>query len=71
MADECTDVSNIEQLVICIYWVSKEMTVCMECISLTPVAQTNADTIVICINDVLLRVNLKIQDAHAMMDARP
>ena len=29
-ADESTDVSNIEQLVICIRWVDKEMTVCEE-----------------------------------------
>ena len=28
MADESTDASNIEQLVICILWVDKEMTVC-------------------------------------------
>ena len=28
MADESTDASNIEQLVICICWVDKEMTVC-------------------------------------------
>ena len=30
MADESTDVSNSEQLVICIRWVDKEMTVCKE-----------------------------------------
>ena len=29
-----------------------------------PVAQTNADTIVSCIKDVLLRMNLRIQDAR-------
>ena len=28
-----------------------------------PVAQTNADTIVVCIKDVLLHMNLRIQDA--------
>ena len=64
MADESTDVSNIEHLVICICWVDKEMIVCEEYIGLMPVAQTNADLIVICMNDVLLRVNLKIQDAR-------
>ena len=29
-----------------------------------PVAQTNADTIVVCIKDVLLHMNLRIQDFH-------
>ena len=47
MTDESTDASNIEQLVICIHWVDKEMTVCDEYIGLMPVAQTNADTIVV------------------------
>ena len=55
MADETSDASNIEQLVICI-WVDKEMIVCEEYIGLMPVAQTNADTIVICMNDVLLQM---------------
>ena len=63
MADESTYIS-IEQLEICIYWVDKQITVCEEYISLMPVAQTNADTIVICIKDVLLSMNLRIQDAH-------
>ena len=73
MADESTDASNIEQLVICICWVDKEMTVCKEYIGLMPVAQTNADTVVICIKDVLLHMNLRIQDlvGSAMMDVRP
>ena len=64
MADESTDASNIEQLVNCICWVDKEMTVCEEYIGLMSVTQTNADTIVICIKDVLLRMNVRIQDAH-------
>ena len=34
-----------------------------EYIGLMPVAQTNADTIVVCIKDVLLHMNLRIQDA--------
>ena len=61
MADESTDASNIEQLVIPI-WVDMEMTVCEEYIGLMPVAQTNADTIVVCIRDVLL--DLRIHDAR-------
>ena len=59
-----TDESNIEQLVICLCWVDKEMTVCEECIGLLPVAQTNADTIIVCFNDVLLHMNLRIEDVQ-------
>ena len=64
---------NIEQLVICTYWVYKEMTACEKYIGLMPVAQTNADTIVVCIKDVLVLMNLRIQDARgsAMMDVQP
>ena len=40
------------------------MRVCWEYIGLLPVAQTNRDTVVICIKDVLLLMNLKIQDAR-------
>ena len=58
------DASNIEGLVICIHWVDKEMTVCEEYIGLMPVTQTEADTIVVCIKDVLLCMNLGIQDTH-------
>ena len=40
------------------------MIVCKEYIDLMPVAQTNADTKVICTKDVLLHVNIRIQDAR-------
>ena len=63
MADESTDAGNIEQLVIYIRWMDKEMTVCDKFIGLMPVTQTNADTIVVCIKDVLLCMNLS-QEAH-------
>ena len=49
MADDSPDASNIEQLVICIRWVDKEMIVCEEYIGLMAVAQTNAGKIVLCI----------------------
>ena len=39
------------------------MTVCEEYISLMPIAQRNTDIIVVCIKDVLLHMNLRIQDA--------
>ena len=55
---------NNEQLVICIHWVDKERKVCQEYTGMLPVALTNADTIVACIKDVLLHMNLRIQDAR-------
>ena len=64
MADESIDASNIEQLVICIRWVDKEMRVHDNYIGLMPVAQTNADTIVSCNKDALLHMNIRIQDAR-------
>ena len=64
MADESTDVSNIEQLVICICWLDKEREVCEEYIVLMAVSHTNADTIVICIKDVLVHMDLRVQDAR-------
>ena len=53
----------IEKRVIYICWVDKEMTVCEKCGPI-PVAQTNADTIVVCIKFVLLCMNLRIRYAH-------
>ena len=64
MADESTDASKIVQRVICICWVDKEMTVYEKYIGLMPVTQTSADTIVVCIKDVLLHMNFRIQDAR-------
>ena len=64
ITEESTDASNIEQLLMCICWVDKEMVACEEYIGQMPVTQTNADTIVVCIKDVLLHMNLRIQDAR-------
>ena len=73
MIDKGTDANSMGQLVICIHWVDKEMTVCEEYIGLMPVAKTNADTIVVCIKDLLLRKNIRIKMLvrSAMMDVRP
>ena len=70
MADESTDASKIVQRVICICWVDKEMTVYDEYIGLMLVTQTSADTIVVCIRDVLLHMNFRIKMlmGSAMMD---
>ena len=62
MADDSTDASNIEQLVICIHWWTRREYA--RNILVMPVTKTNADTIVVCIKDMLLCMNLRIQDAH-------
>ena len=46
MADETADVSNTEQLVICLRWVDDDLQAHEEYIGMTPVADTKADTIV-------------------------
>ena len=57
MADESTDVSNIEQLVSnCIHWVDKEMTVWE--IHWSDGSRSDKNALVVCIKDVLLRMNL-------------
>ena len=54
---------DTEKRVICIYWVDKGTTVSEKCGTM-PVAQTNADTIVISIKFVLLCMNLRIRYTH-------
>lgn len=46
MADETADVSNKEQLVICIRWVDDSLDAHEEFIGMHPIERTNADTIV-------------------------
>ena len=55
--------SNNEQLLICIHWVDKEIIVCEKYTGWVPVAQVNADTIDVCIQDVQLYLNHRIQDS--------
>ena len=60
MADETTEVSNIEQVVVCLRWVSEKFEVEEEFIGLYEVASTGAEVIYGAIADVLLRLNLSI-----------
>ena len=46
MADEIADVSNKEQLVICIRWVNEELAVHEEFVGMHPLQGTEADHIV-------------------------
>lgn len=64
MADEASDVSNVEQLIICVRWVDEKRTASEDFIGLQPLNNTTADTIVNVIKDVLLRMNLRISDSR-------
>ena len=64
MADETADVSKIEQLVFCIRWVDNNLEAHEELIGLHPIPNTEADTLVNVIKDILLRLNLRIADAR-------
>ena len=50
MADETTDVSNKEQVVVCIRWVDSNITVHENFVGLRPVARTTANEIAGVIN---------------------
>ena len=58
MADECTDVANNEQFVICLRWVDSTLTDHEDVIGLYNVG--TIDTLVTTIVNVLLRMNLKL-----------
>ena len=64
MADESADVSNKEQLVFCIRWVDDELVVHEDFIGMHPMQGTSADQIAFIIKDVLLRMNLRLEDAR-------
>ena len=46
MADETTDIANIKQLVICIRWVDEQFNAHKKFLSLHPISDTTATTIV-------------------------
>jgi len=60
MVDECTDMSNSEQLVICFHWVDDELQVHEEFIGLYHVTDTSALTLVAVIKGCLLCLNLQL-----------
>ena len=60
MVDETTDASNQEQVVFCIRWVSSDLEVHEEFISLYLVESTRADTLFSVIKDVFQRFNLPL-----------
>ena len=63
MADEAADVSNKEQLIICIWWVDECFVIHDDFIGMHPLERTNADQVVAILKNALLRINLNIQRA--------
>ena len=61
MADETTDMSNREQLVICLRWVDDDLVPHEDFIGMQKVERIDAETIKSVILDVLVRMNLAMQ----------
>jgi len=64
MADETTDLSNTEQMVLCLRYVDDDLEVHEEVIGLYSLESTSADMIMSTIEDVLLRLNLKVNNCY-------
>ena len=60
MVDETTDISNKEQLVVCIRWVDKSLQPHEEFIGLYHIESTQSSTLIATIHDVLQRMNISI-----------
>lgn len=64
MVDETTDVSNTEQLVFCIRYVDSTLEVHEEFIGLYSLESTSAESIFSTVQDILLRMNLRIENCR-------
>ena len=64
MVDETTDIANIEQVVVCLRWVSECFKVHEDFLGLYQVDSTEAEKIFAAIKDVFLRLNLAISKVH-------
>jgi len=64
MADEVTDVSNREQVVVCIRWVDEELQPHEDFLGLYKVDDIKADTIVAILQDILARMNLALNNCQ-------
>ena len=71
MRDECTDISNREQFVICIRWVDEQLQPQEEFIGLYKIDDISVNTIVVTINDALVRMNLALDAEPSVMMVLP
>ena len=64
-ADEVTDVSNHEQVIVCLRWIDVQFGLHEEFIGLHHVPDITADTVVRVLKDTLLGMTLKLSMCHA------
>ena len=64
MADESADVSNKEQVVVCIRWVDEELNAHEEFVGIKPVDRTTAEDIVLVLSKTLADMHLRIDDCR-------
>ena len=64
MADEATDASNKEQLIICLQSIDEELEAHEHFVGLHYVESIKADTLVAVLKDVLLRLDLPLSDCR-------
>lgn len=64
MIDETTDLSNTEQMVCCLHYVDDDLEVHEEVIGLYSLDSTSAEMITATVEDVLLRLNLRIDNCR-------
>ena len=64
MADETADISNKEQLVVCIRWVDENFAVHEDFIAMYPLERTTADHIVAVLKNCLISMHLRIENAR-------
>ena len=64
LVDETAGTSNKEQMILCMRWVDEHLIPLEEFIGLHAIPDTSADEIVTIIKDILLRMNLRIENAR-------
>ena len=64
MADKTADISNKEQLVVCIRWVDENFAVHEDFIAMYPLERTTADHIVAVLKNCLISMHLRIENAR-------
>lgn len=63
-ADEVTDSSNREQVVICLHWIDETFHAHEDFIGIYKVESTGADVLIAVLKDVLLRLNLSLANCR-------
>ena len=65
LADDATDSSNNEQLVVCIRWVDNNFETHKDFIRIHSVESIKSDTLVSVLKDILIRLNIPLTNCRA------